>query len=89
MKIKPGFELRDICGEKVIIAQGLENLDFTHLITLNESAAYVFSAIADREEFDTTTIVELLTAEYDVSNEQAKTDAELLVSSWQEQGIIA
>ena len=39
MKIKKGFELRDICGEKVIIASGIENIDFNKMISLNESAA--------------------------------------------------
>ena len=28
MKINKGFQLRDICGEKVIIAEGLENMNF-------------------------------------------------------------
>ena len=39
MNIKKGFELRDVCGEKVIIASGLENLDFTKLISVNETGA--------------------------------------------------
>ena len=36
MKIKKGFELRDICGEKVIMATGIENVDFNQMIALNE-----------------------------------------------------
>ena len=28
MRIKPGFELRSICGEHIIIAHGLDNIDF-------------------------------------------------------------
>ena len=45
MKLKSGFELRDVCGEKVVIAQGIENVDFSKLITLNESAAYLWTAV--------------------------------------------
>ena len=39
MKIKKGFELRNVCGEHVVIATGIENVDFSKMITLNESAA--------------------------------------------------
>ncbi len=42
MRIKDGFEIRNICGEKVIIAYGLDNLDFNKLINLNESAAFLW-----------------------------------------------
>ena len=35
MKIKNGFELRNVCGENVIIAHGVENIDFTKVITTN------------------------------------------------------
>ena len=29
MKTKTGFHLRDICGEYVIVAEGVENIDFS------------------------------------------------------------
>ena len=28
MKKKPGFNLRTICGERIIVAEGKENIDF-------------------------------------------------------------
>ena len=42
MKIKNGFELREVCGENVIIAHGVDNIDFTKVISLNESAAFLW-----------------------------------------------
>ena len=48
MRIKPNFELRDICNQKVIIAQGLENIDFNKIIALNESSAYLWQQIVDK-----------------------------------------
>lgn len=41
MKIKPGFELRKICGENIVISHGMENIFFTKIITFNESAAII------------------------------------------------
>ena len=48
MKIKEGFTLRDVCGEKVIIAEGLRNLNFSKLINLNESAAYIWNSLQEK-----------------------------------------
>lgn len=87
MKIKNGFELRDVCGEKVVIAQGLENLDFSKLITLNESAAYLWESISGKT-FTETDLVSLLCAEYDVTAEQAATDVQALVAEWKKQGLV-
>lgn len=87
MKIKKGFELRNICGEKVVIATGIENVDFNQLISLNESAAYLWSKVTDKE-FDKNVLADLLCEEYDVSKEQALTDSEYIIGQWTEQGII-
>ena len=61
MKIKKGFELRDICGEKVIIASGIENIDFNKMISLNESAAYLWQQVSDKT-FDADLLAQLLEA---------------------------
>lgn len=29
MRIKDGFELREICGEHVILSHGMDNIDFS------------------------------------------------------------
>lgn len=87
MHIKNGFELRDVCGEKVVLATGIENVDFTHIISLNESAAYLWQNVADKE-FDTEMLVQLICKEYEVNSDTAKHDAENIVNQWLECGII-
>lgn len=87
MKFKPGFELRDICGEKVVIATGIENIDFNQMIALNESAAYLWQQVADKE-FNADTLTQLLCQEYEVDETTAQTDAENLISEWTKQGLI-
>ena len=59
MRIKKGFELRDVCGEKVVIASGIENVDFSQMIALNESAAYLWQAV-ENETFDAQKLASLL-----------------------------
>lgn len=87
MKIKKGFELRDVCGEKVIIAQGIENLDFSKMVNLNESASYLWTAVQGKE-FDAETMAELLCAEYEVDKETARNDAGHLLEEWQKLGLV-
>ena len=34
MRIKEGFELREICGEHLILSHGMDNIDFSKIISL-------------------------------------------------------
>ena len=43
MKIKKDFKLREVCGEYVVTAEGMQAVDFTKLISLNETAAFLWS----------------------------------------------
>lgn len=87
MRIKSGFELRDICGEHIVVAYGAENVDFTKLITLNESAAYLWKQVIDKD-FCEEDLVELLLTEYDVDKEQASADVKDLLASWKNAGLV-
>lgn len=73
MKIKKGFELRDICGEKVVIATGIENIDFGNMLSLNEVSALLFSKIKAGEQTLESLAAELC-EEYEVEHEQALKD---------------
>lgn len=87
MKIKDGFELRNICGENIIISHGKENINFTKIITLNESAALIWNNVAGKE-FDIEDMVRIITAEYEVDEDTARKDCEDIASEWQKVGFI-
>lgn len=87
MKLKKGFELRDICGEKVIIATGIENVDFNQMISLNETAAELWKAV-EGIDFDAHTLAQLLCRDYEVSEETALADSQALINDWKQQGIV-
>lgn len=87
MKIKNGFELRDVCGENVIIAHGVENIDFTKVITLNESAALIWQQV-EGKDFTEDDVVKFLLDEYDVEESQAQTDVRNLLESWLKAGLV-
>ena len=87
MKIKKGFNLRNVCSEYIIVAEGLSNIDFSRIISLNESAAYLWKNIHDKD-FDADMLTNLLTEAYEVTDEKAHEDAEVLISQWKDAGLI-
>lgn len=88
MKVIPGFALRPLGNEYLLIAESVELVNFNAMITLNESAAYLWRNVAEKESFDAQTLAELLLEEYEVSPEQALEDAKKTIASWQEAKII-
>ena len=87
MKIKKGFEVRNICGENIIIAHGKENIDFTKVVTLNESAVLLWNKVVDAE-LEEKDLVDVLLKEYEVEPSQAIADVKSLVASWKEAGLV-
>ena len=87
MKIKEGFELRTICGENVIVGTGRKNIDFSKVISLNESAAIIWNAV-NGSEFSVADVVKILIENYEVDEEVARKDAEALMAQWQDIGLI-
>lgn len=88
MKAKKGFKLREICGENIIVADGIENIDFSSIISMNESSAYLWQAIQDKEQFSTEELATLLTEQYEVDEATALADSQTLVDQWLKAGII-
>ena len=86
MIIKEGFVLRTICGQNVVSGEGTSQVNFSKLVSLNETAAYLFKAVQGRE-FTAETLANVLLDEYDVDRETALKDAESLCAQWMEIGI--
>lgn len=87
MKAKPGFNLRVVCGENIIVAEGEENIDFSNIISMNESSAYLWQNIQGKE-FTHEDLVDLLIQEYEVDEATAMKDVKALTELWLQAGII-
>jgi len=72
MKVKEGFLLRRIADIHVVVPVGEASVDFNGIITLNETAAYLFGQL--HEEMTTEALLERLLAEYEVDRETALLD---------------
>lgn len=87
MKAKPGFNLRVVCGENIIVAEEEENIDFSNIISMNESSAYLWQNIQGKE-FTHEDLVDLLIQEYEVDEATALKDVKALTELWLQAGII-
>ena len=82
MITKKGFHLRNVCGEHIIVAEGLENIDFSKIISMNESAAFLWKKVDGKGPFTIDDLASYLCEDYEIDYNTAKRDAEHIVSQW-------
>lgn len=87
MKTKKGFRLRELGGDYILIGESAELIDFNHIITFNEAAAYLWQNVQGKD-FDVETLTQLLLDEYDVTEDIAREDAQATMDDWLEIGIV-
>ena len=88
MRQKKGLVLRDVCGEKVIIGEGLEAVDFGRLMCLNDTAAWLWEKASEMGEFSVEGLADALFEEFEVTKEKALQDVKDIVAKWEETGIL-
>lgn len=66
---------------------GTGNVDFSNIISLNPTATRLWQHV-EGTDFNTDTLTDFLTENYEVDAETAKRDAEQLIKNWLEAGII-
>lgn len=87
MRIKNGFVLRKIGDKEVVIGEGIEQINFNKLIALNETAAFLWKELAEKD-FTEKEAADLLIEEYDVTEDVAVKDVGALIARWKTIGLI-
>lgn len=87
MRIIEGFILRNVMGQATIVGEGVGQIDFNKLITLNDSAAYLWQSV-ENKEFDVHTLANLLVDKYSIDQDTALTDAKAIANKWIEIGVV-
>ena len=80
--------LREVCGEHVIVGEGLDAINFGRLLALNETAAWLWKEAQALGEFTVETLAERLCEEYEVAADEARRDVEEIINDWQKVGVI-
>lgn len=87
MRFKKGYRLRSLGQEYILIAEGLEAVDFSRMVSMNESAAFLWEEV-EGKDFDSEMLVTLLVDNYGIARETAKNDVAALLESWLAAGLI-
>ena len=83
MKTKKDFSLKEVCGEFILIAEGKTNIDFSEIISMNESSALLWREI-EGKEFTEETLRDILLEHYEV----ALADVQKLIQTWKNSHLI-
>ena len=75
--------MREMAGEHVIIMQGKHGSDLTKIISLNESALYLWNELQGKE-FDTEAVANMLVERYGIESAIAAADAERWIEKLRE-----
>lgn len=86
MKLNNDYEYMSVCGEQVLMPCGSTNVDYNHLIHLNETASYLWQKLQGRD-FSESDMADLLCQEYDVSHDAALADCQSLANKWLAKGL--
>ena len=88
MKIKKGYILRTVCGENVIVGEGLDAINFGRMLSLNETAAWLWKQAVEQGDFTADSLAKALCDEYEVTPDQALTDVKETISQWTELKVV-
>lgn len=79
--------MRSVGRDHIVIPEGKQLINFNKMAALNSSAAYLWEKVVDKD-FTVEDLTALLVEKYEIDEQRAKEDAEKLVISLQEAGII-
>lgn len=86
MKIIDGFRLRDVMGQATVVGEGVNQVNFSKLVVLNSSAAFLWKMV-EGKEFDVEMLADMLVGEYGIDKERALDDAKAISDKWVETGL--
>ncbi len=86
MKIKEGFVLKEIAGSHMVVPLGSQVANFSSIIKLSESGAFLWSLLSEDKTVDE--LVYALLGEYDVDEIKAREDIEKFIKKLDDADLI-
>lgn len=86
MKVKDGFIVKKVVDDYVVVPVGDNFVDFSSIINLNETGAFLWKCLENDVTEDT--LADMLANEYEVSVSEVKDDTLAFVESLKNAGLI-
>ncbi len=87
MQINTQYKLRQVAGENIIMLQGANPGDMTRVISLNDTALYLWNSLQGKD-FVPEDLTALLLDRYQVEESTARRDAEDFIQTLQQNKLI-
>ena len=87
MRTKKDLVLRPLGDQFILVAEGNAVADFTRMVSMNASSAYLWDAV-EGKDFELATLVDLLVEAYGILEDQAEHDAAVVLDDWKRIGIM-
>ena len=87
MKTVEGFRLRPLGAEFIVTGESIKQVNFNKMISLNESAAYLWREV-ECKDFTVEDLARLLVERYEIDMETATKDSAAIAEKWVEAGIV-
>ncbi len=81
MKLKENLTIRKIGDEYMMVSESTSGLDYTRVISLNKTAAYLVQEV-QQKDFTKEDWVALLIDKYNVDKEKAEADVQALIDKF-------
>ena len=86
MRIVPGFIIREIAGETIVVPTGEASRRLSGIITLNECARFLFELLQTDQTPDS--LVTALLDEYEIDRDQASADVNEFLDQLRQYGFL-
>jgi len=80
MRLNKNLILKEIAGEKVVLPLGLDMVNFNGIITLNETAAYLWELCLDKE-INQDELIDALMSKYAIEEAVAKSAVDNFINT--------
>ena len=80
--------LRQVCGENVIVGEGLGAINFGKMLALNETAAWLWQQAQAMGEFTIEALADKLCDEYEVTPDEARRDVAAIIDEWKAVNVV-
>ena len=88
MRIKKDFVLREVCGENVIMCEGLKAIDFRKILALNKSAAWIWKEAQAQGDFTAESLTARACEEFDTTPQEAEAYVTEFLEQLEKEGVI-
>ena len=87
MKVK-NFVLKEIADQTIVVPTGDNEIDFSGVVTLNDTAKFMWEVACNLEDFDNEVLKKAIIKKYEIDDNTAENAVNIFIDQMKEVGCI-